>query len=67
LRGDSQWTRNALLEATNRKVEQTIPLPSSVDIHLLYWTAFVEEDGRVHFRNDIYGRDRRLSEALGRR
>jgi murein L,D-transpeptidase YcbB/YkuD len=67
LRGDSKWSRNSLLAAANKKLEQTIPLPSPIDIHLLYWTAFVEEDDQVHFRNDIYGRDRRLIEALGSR
>lgn len=44
--------------------ERTISLPSPVPIHLLYWTAWAKEDGTVHFRNDIYGRDGRLAAAL---
>jgi hypothetical protein len=31
---------------------------------LPYWTAFVEDD-TLHFRDDVYGRDRRLAVALG--
>jgi len=31
---------------------------------LLYWTAEVSDDGRVYFRQDIYGRDQQVIEAL---
>ena len=34
-------------------------------MRLLYWTAFLDGQGRVAFRDDIYRRDTRLAEALG--
>jgi murein L,D-transpeptidase YcbB/YkuD len=44
--------------------ESTVPLESPVDVHMLYWTAWVEDDGTVQFRGDIYGTDTPLTEVL---
>lgn len=44
--------------------ETTVRLTRGIPVHLLYWTAWVEDDGQVHFRRDIYTRDQRLIEAL---
>jgi L,D-transpeptidase YcbB len=64
LGSDSRWTQDKILASIDKGVEQTVRLPEPIPLHLLYWTAWVEDDGLIHFRNDIYGRDKRLSEAL---
>ena len=33
-------------------------------MHITYLTSWVNKDGSVHFRNDIYGRDAELAQAL---
>jgi L,D-transpeptidase YcbB len=45
----------------------TITLDQPVAVHLMYETAMVAPDGQVHFMDDVYGRDRRLSDALAGR
>ena len=60
----SGWDRARIDRALERPGEQTIPLPQPVPVHLLYWTAWTEDDGRVHFRRDIYNRDAALDAAL---
>ncbi len=67
LRDDPRWTHENILAALEKNEEATIQLRYPVPIHLLYWTVFVDGDGLVHFRNDIYGRDKRLNDALIKR
>lgn len=67
LQGDPRWTKESILAAIDRGIEQTLILKDPVPVHLLYWTAWAEEDGLIHFRDDIYGRDKQLDEALKER
>ena len=41
-----------------------VNLEEPVPVHLVYRTAFTSVDGRLNFRNDVYGRDARLYDAL---
>ena len=41
-----------------------LPLHRSLPVYFLYWTAFSGADGAIAFRDDIYGRDARLLQAL---
>ena len=40
-----------------------VNLPAPIPVHLIYATAFSSENG-IEFRTDVYGRDRKLYEAL---
>jgi L,D-transpeptidase YcbB len=44
--------------------ESDIPFPTFIPVHLTYQTAFVDDQGRLEFREDIYGRDRALLAIL---
>ena len=64
LEDDPRWDREKFRKALDTMKEQSIILLSPVPVHLLYWTVFVDEDGVVQFRKDIYGRDAQLAKAL---
>jgi murein L,D-transpeptidase YcbB/YkuD len=64
LRADPKWTRAALIAAIDKSVEQTVRLPEPIAVHVLYCTAWVDEDGVLQLRDDIYGRDQAILEGL---
>lgn len=64
LRENPGWDPERLEAALQDGREQTIRLNHPVRVHLLYRTAWVDEDGTVNFREDIYGLDDPLEEAL---
>ena len=64
LTDNSKWTYEKLTAAVDSKKTRTILLSDPMNIHILYWTAWVDEDGVVNFRDDIYGRDRQLNIAI---
>jgi murein L,D-transpeptidase YcbB/YkuD len=44
--------------------EQDIQFPHYMPVHLTYQTAFVDQDGALQFRDDVYGRDKALIAIL---
>jgi len=44
--------------------ETTVSLRRPVPVHLQYMSAWVDADGLVHLRNDLYNRDGRVAKAL---
>ena len=52
-----QWTRDAILAALDKQKQKIIWLSEAIPVYIHYWTAWVDDDGSVQFRNDIYGYD----------
>lgn len=64
LRGDPRWTPARIKAAMEQGREELVRLPEPLPVHLLYWTAWVDPQGVVEFREDIYGRDQKVGRAL---
>ncbi|MGD9232821.1 MAG: L,D-transpeptidase family protein [Desulfobacterales bacterium] len=67
LQDDPSWTRERLMKAIENKTPQIVGLKRPITVHLQYWTAWVDETGKLNFRHDIYDRDRPLDRALKER
>lgn len=66
LESDPAWSPQRVDRAMEAGREETARLSRPVPVHLLYWTAFADDDGMVQFRPDVYARDRPVAEALER-
>lgn len=51
--------------AQDSRETKRIQTGREITVRLLYWTAFVDGQGRVAFREDVYSRDAKLAQALG--
>lgn len=64
LLADKGWSRERLRDTIEQWRETRIAVGQPVALHVLYWTAWMNAEGRVHFRDDIYGYDDRMDQAL---
>ncbi|PKN12466.1 MAG: peptidoglycan-binding protein [Deltaproteobacteria bacterium HGW-Deltaproteobacteria-4] len=64
LRGTPLASPASFDAALQDAVSAVVLLPTPVPVYLLYFTAWVEVDGTLNFRNDLYKRDHRLAAAL---
>ena len=65
LSGNAGWQPSRIEEYVADYQPRTISLETPWQVHLLYWTSWVDVDGVLQFRVDLYDRDRQLLEALG--
>ena len=64
LRGTPLADPVTLEEKLASAVNEAVPLPTPLPVYLLYFTAWMEADGTLNFRPDLYKRDPRLAAAL---
>jgi murein L,D-transpeptidase YcbB/YkuD len=64
LQGDPQWTVPKL-QAMFGGDEKRVDIATHLKVHLAYFTAFVDDGGKLQLRDDIYGHVQRVKQALG--
>jgi L,D-transpeptidase YcbB len=64
LKDDPKWTPQAIQAALTSGEHASVKLPRPLPVHILYWTAWVDKDGTVEFRKDVYGHDETLEKAI---
>lgn len=61
LRKDSNWNEEKIDEVLETNEKTTVQLKKSIPVYIVYFTAWVTNDGLLHFRDDIYGLDSKLA------
>ena len=64
LKGDPSWTEARIDSAMTSGNERYVTLKKNIPVSIVYFTAWVDERGRLHFRDDIYDRDQRLMDMI---
>ena len=63
LRNDPNWPTEKIVEAMNAGKEKAVKLKDPVPVFIIYYTAWVDNDGDLNFRDDVYQHD---SEVMGK-
>ena len=65
LREDKGWDTAKTRESLNKGGNNNeIPIEHKVMVHMTYFTALVDDDGKLHTFPDVYGHERRITLAL---
>lgn len=64
LQDKPEWTPAAIDSAMNSGKEKYVQLKDPVPVLIYYYTAWVDANGQLQFREDIYGHDKKLAGKL---
>ncbi|MGZ8538133.1 MAG: L,D-transpeptidase family protein [Flavisolibacter sp.] len=64
LRNNPEWTQEKILAAMNSGTEKFVKLKDAIPVVINYNTAWVDEEGQLNFRDDIYAHDKNLATKM---
>jgi murein L,D-transpeptidase YcbB/YkuD len=64
LRNDSTWTDAKIGRAMDAGKENYVTLSKPIPVFIGYFTAWVDSDGLLNFRDDVYGHDAKLADKM---
>ena len=64
LKDDSAWNSDKIYAAMHLGKEEFVTLKKSETVFIVYFTAWVDAEGQLNFRKDLYDRDARLAAML---
>ena len=66
LKDQPDWTAEAIDKAMRADKEKWVPLKKPVPVFISYFTAWVDGEGLLNFREDVYGHDAKMAERMFR-
>jgi len=64
LRNDKSWTTKKNKTTNNNGEEQTVDNIKKKPVCITYFTTWVDEEGKLHFRDDVYKHDKRTAAMM---
>ncbi|MGZ5248037.1 MAG: L,D-transpeptidase family protein, partial [Flavitalea sp.] len=64
LRDEANWDQEKIVSAMHARKEKWVGVSKDVNVFIGYFTAWVDAQGRLNFRDDVYGHDKVLGEAM---
>lgn len=64
LAGNKEWTAEKIDSGMSGNKEISITLQQKIPVFIGYFTCWTDANGLLHFRNDIYGHDKKLGDHL---
>jgi len=65
--GPQGWTTDMINQQIDSGQRKIVTLKQKIPVYVTYLTAWVDKDGTVNFRRDVYGRDKILAAALDKK
>ena len=59
------WSEDKVNKSYNSRSSRTVKI-APIPVHTVYWTAWVDDEGRTRFNSDIYRMNKRLTVALNK-
>ena len=66
LANPATWNAGTIRKTIDAGSTQNVTLPNKMPVLIAYWTAWVDPQGRVNFRRDVYGQDAQWAAGLAR-
>ena len=64
LRKDKAWKEEKITKLLDKNKEYGIRIKPTVPVYIAYFTAWVDNDGNLNFRNDVYDLDKKLEKEI---
>jgi L,D-transpeptidase YcbB len=64
LAADRDWPESKVKQMWDKELNAPVSIESKIPVHMVYFTAVVDDDGKVETFADVYGLDRKLAAAM---
>jgi murein L,D-transpeptidase YcbB/YkuD len=67
LRNQGNWKAGRLKTAIAGEKEETVRLEHPEPVYITYYTAWIDENGKMNWREDVYGHDKETADRMFKR